>query len=95
MFSKLSLTFIWPFFKEERKILLQMLIEKQVTKCLKKKKAGHEKQSLLFEQMKVQDISIRELAEKADVSPTAIQKIRSKASQKKSSLQHLLLCFVV
>lgn len=36
----------------------------------------------MLEQMEVQKISIRELAKKADVSPTVIQKLRSKDSQK-------------
>ena len=36
----------------------------------------------MLEQMEVQNISVRELAKKADVSPTVIQKLRSKDSQK-------------
>ena len=36
----------------------------------------------LLEQMEAQHISVRELAKKADVSPTVIQKLRSKDSQK-------------
>lgn len=36
----------------------------------------------ILEQMEAQNISIRELAKKADVSPTVIQKLRSKDSQK-------------
>ena len=36
----------------------------------------------MLEQMEAQHISVRELAKKADVSPTVIQKLRSKDSQK-------------
>ncbi len=36
----------------------------------------------MLEQMEAQNISVRELAKKADVSPTVIQKLRSKDSQK-------------
>lgn len=36
----------------------------------------------MLEQMEAQNLSIRELAKKADVSPTVIQKLRSKDSQK-------------
>ncbi len=36
----------------------------------------------MLEQMEVQNISVRELAKKADVSPTVIQKLRSKDAQK-------------
>lgn len=36
----------------------------------------------MLEQMEKQNLSIRELAKKADVSPTVIQKLRSKDSQK-------------
>ncbi len=36
----------------------------------------------MLEQMEAQHISIRELAKQADVSPTVIQKLRSKDSQK-------------
>ena len=36
----------------------------------------------MIEQMEKQHISVRELAKKADVSPTVIQKLRSKDSQK-------------
>ena len=36
----------------------------------------------MLEQMDAQNISVRELAKKADVSPTVIQKLRSKDSQK-------------
>ena len=36
----------------------------------------------MLEQMEAQNISVRELARKADVSPTVIQKLRSKDSQK-------------
>ena len=35
----------------------------------------------MLEQMEAQHISVRELAKKADVSPTVIQKLRSKDSQ--------------
>ena len=36
----------------------------------------------MLEQMEAQHLSVRELAKKADVSPTVIQKLRSKDSQK-------------
>ena len=36
----------------------------------------------MLEQMEAQNISVRELAKKADVSPTVIQKLRSKDAQK-------------
>lgn len=36
----------------------------------------------MLEQMEAQHISVRELAKQADVSPTVIQKLRSKDSQK-------------
>ena len=36
----------------------------------------------MLEQMEAQHISVRELAKKADVSPTVIHKLRSKDSQK-------------
>ena len=36
----------------------------------------------MLEQMEAQNISVRELAKKADVSPTVIQKLRSKNAQK-------------
>ena len=36
----------------------------------------------MIEQMEAQHISVRELARRADVSPTVIQKLRSKDSQK-------------
>ena len=36
----------------------------------------------MLEQMEAQHISVRELAKKADVSPTVIQKLRLKDSQK-------------
>ena len=36
----------------------------------------------MLEQMEAQHISVRELAKRADVSPTVIQKLRSKDSQK-------------
>lgn len=36
----------------------------------------------MLEQMEAQNLSVRELAKKADVSPTVIQKLRSKDSQK-------------
>ena len=36
----------------------------------------------MLEQMEAQNISVRELAKRADVSPTVIQKLRSKDSQK-------------
>lgn len=36
----------------------------------------------ILEQMEKQHISIRKLAKKADISPTVIQKLRSKDSQK-------------
>ena len=36
----------------------------------------------MLEQMEAQHLSVRELAKKADVSPTVIQKLRSKGSQK-------------
>ena len=36
----------------------------------------------MLEQMEAQHISVRELAKKADVSPTVIQKLRSKDAQK-------------
>ena len=36
----------------------------------------------MLEQMEDQNISVRELAKRADVSPTVIQKLRSKDSQK-------------
>ena len=38
----------------------------------------------MLEQMEAQHISVRELAKKADVSPTVIQKLRSKDSQKEN-----------
>ena len=36
----------------------------------------------MLEQMEAQNISVRELAKRAEVSPTVIQKLRSKDSQK-------------
>ena len=36
----------------------------------------------MLEQMEAQNISVRELAKKADVSPSVIQKLRSKDAQK-------------
>ncbi len=36
----------------------------------------------MLEQMEAQNISVREFAKKADVSPTVIQKLRSKDAQK-------------
>ena len=36
----------------------------------------------MLEQMEAQHISVRELAKQADVSPTVIQKLRSKDAQK-------------
>ena len=36
----------------------------------------------MLEQMEAQNISVRELAKRADVSPTVIQKLRSKDSKK-------------
>lgn len=36
----------------------------------------------MLEQMETQNLSIHELAKKADLSPTVIQKLRSKYSQK-------------
>lgn len=36
----------------------------------------------MLEQMEAQHISVRELAKQSDVSPTVIQKLRSKDSQK-------------
>lgn len=36
----------------------------------------------MLEQMEAQHLSVRELAKKADVSPTVIQKLRSKDSQR-------------
>lgn len=36
----------------------------------------------MLKQMEAQNLSIRELAKKADVSPTVIQELRSKDSQK-------------